>query len=83
MYLHLFYDYLFVSVCIDKLQKNWLSVKCEYVYACLQYGMYLPPVLLALHPILRNLPNKLVHFILDYHPQWVAQLQLPVSDGRH
>ena len=41
------------------------------------------PVLLALHPILRNLPNKLVHFILDYHPQWVAQLQLPASDGRH
>jgi hypothetical protein len=26
------------------------------------------PVLLAMHPILRNLPNKLVHFILDYHP---------------
>jgi hypothetical protein len=41
------------------------------------------PVLLALHPILRYLPNKLVHFILDYHPQWVAQLQLPASDGRH
>jgi hypothetical protein len=41
MYLYVFCEYLFVSVCIDKLQKNWLSVKCEYVYVCLQYGMYL------------------------------------------
>ena len=47
-------------------------------------GSDLPqPTLLAKHPILANLPNKLVHFILDYHPDWVAQLQLPPSDGRH
>jgi hypothetical protein len=38
----------------------------------------------AQHPILRNLPNNLVHFLLDYHhPDWVAHLQLPASDGRH
>ena len=47
-------------------------------------GSALPkPALLVMHPILRNLPNKLVHFLLDYHPEWVAQLQLPASDGRH
>ena len=47
-------------------------------------GSDLPqPTLLAKHPILANLPNKLVHFILDYHPSWVARLQLPASDGRH
>ncbi len=37
----------------------------------------------ARHPILTYLPNKLVHFILDYHPSWVASLQLPASDDRH
>ena len=41
------------------------------------------PVLVTVLPILRFLPNKLVHFLLDYHPNWVAQLQLPASDGRH
>ena len=41
------------------------------------------PALLVMHPILRNLPNKLVHFLLDYHPDWVSRLQLPASDGRH
>lgn len=50
MYLYVFCEYLFVSVCIDKLQKNWLSVKCEYVYVCLQYGMYLY-VLSAYHVV--------------------------------
>jgi hypothetical protein len=33
----------------------------------------------AQHAILRNLPNKLVHFLLDYHPDWLAHLQLPAS----
>jgi hypothetical protein len=43
------------------------------------------PALLVMHPILRNLPNKMAHFLLDYHwhPEWVAKLQLPASDGRH
>ena len=50
MYLYVFCEYLFVSVCIDKLQKNWLSVKCEYVYVCLQYCMYLY-VLSAYHVV--------------------------------
>jgi hypothetical protein len=45
-------------------------------------GLPEPPVLKD-HPILRNLRNKLVHFILDYFPNWVASLQLPASDGRH
>jgi hypothetical protein len=33
--------YLYVLIKLNKLQKNWLSVKCEYVYVCLQYDMYL------------------------------------------
>jgi hypothetical protein len=41
------------------------------------------PALFVMHPILHNLPNKLVHFLLDYHPDWVSRLQLPASDGRH
>ena len=41
------------------------------------------PPLLKDHPILRNLTNKLVCFILDYFPNWIARLQLPASDGRH
>jgi hypothetical protein len=41
------------------------------------------PPMLKMHPILHYLPNKLVHFILDYFPNWVASLQLPASDGRH
>jgi hypothetical protein len=41
------------------------------------------PPMLTMHPILHYLPNKLVHFILDYFPNWVASLQLPPSDGRH
>ncbi len=41
------------------------------------------PTLLARLPILAYLPNKLVHFLVDYHPDWLARLHLPASDGRH
>jgi hypothetical protein len=41
------------------------------------------PILLVLAPFLRYLPQKLVHFFVDYHPDWIAQLQLPASDGTH
>ena len=41
------------------------------------------PHLLTMMPMLQYLPNKLVHFVLDYHPDWIARLQLPTSDGTH
>ena len=41
------------------------------------------PHLLTMMPMLQYLPNKLVHFVLDYHPDWIARLQLPPSDGTH
>jgi hypothetical protein len=42
----------------------------------------MPPLLSQL-PMLSYLPNKLVHFLLDYHPRWIASLGLPASDGTH
>ena len=42
----------------------------------------MPPLLSQLS-MLRYLPNKLVHFLLDYHPRWIARLGLPASDGTH
>ena len=41
------------------------------------------PLMLNLMPILAYLPQKLVHFVVDYHPDWISQLQLPASDGLH
>ena len=41
------------------------------------------PVMLSLFPNLSYLLQKLVHFVVDYHPDWIARLQLPASDGRH
>ena len=41
------------------------------------------PYLISLSPMLQYLPNKLVHFVLDYYPDWVASLRLPPSDGSH
>ena len=41
------------------------------------------PHLLSLMPVLHYLSNKLVHFVLDYHPDWIADLRLPPSDGSH
>ena len=47
-------------------------------------GSHLPkPPLLSQLPMLLYLPNKLVHFLLDYHPRWIARLGLPASDGTH
>jgi hypothetical protein len=41
------------------------------------------PVMLSLFPSLSYLPQKLVHFVVDYHPTWISHLQLPSSDGSH
>ena len=47
-------------------------------------GSGLPePTLLTLLPLLHFLAHKLVHFVVDYHPDWVASLSLPPSDGTH
>ena len=36
MYLYVFCEYLFVSVCIDKLQKTWKLAKCEMcIWVCM------------------------------------------------
>ena len=40
------------------------------------------PLLHGLMPMLQYLPQKVVHFILDYHPAaWIAGLDLAPSDG--
>ena len=41
------------------------------------------PLLHSLMPTLQYLPQKLVHFLLDYHPAWIAGLGLAPSDGTH
>jgi hypothetical protein len=41
------------------------------------------PTLLANYPLLSYLSNKIVHFLVDYHPDWIAQLGLPPTDGLH
>ncbi len=41
------------------------------------------PVMLDLFPCLSYLPQMLVHFVVDYHPDWIAELHLPASDGKH
>ena len=47
-------------------------------------GSGLPePTLLSRLPVLHFLAHKLVHFVVDYHPDWVASLGLPPSDGTH
>ena len=47
-------------------------------------GTGLPePTLLSRLPLLHFLALKLVHFVVDYHPEWVASLCLPPSDGTH
>ena len=35
------------------------------------------------HPILKSLAAKIVHFIVDFHMDWIESLQLPPSNGRH
>ena len=47
-------------------------------------GTGLPePTLLSRLPLLHFLALKLVHFFVDYHPDWIASLRLPPSDGTH
>ena len=41
------------------------------------------PALLRDYPVLSYLSNKLVHFLVDYHPDWIARLRLPPTDGLH
>ena len=41
------------------------------------------PLLHGLMPMLQYLPQKLVHFILDCHPGWLAGLGFAPSDGSH
>ena len=35
------------------------------------------------HPILGELGPKIVHFLVDYHPDWLLSLGLPSSAGNH
>ena len=35
------------------------------------------------HPILQSLGPKIVHFIVDFHMDWIGSLNLPASDGQH
>ena len=35
------------------------------------------------HPITDQLGPKIVHFLMDYHSDWFASLQLPSSTGKH
>ena len=35
------------------------------------------------HPITDQLGPKIVHFLIDYHSDWFASLQLPSSTGKH
>ena len=35
------------------------------------------------HPITDQLGPKIVHFLMDYHSDWFASLQLPPSTGKH
>ncbi len=49
-------------------------------------GSRLPEPLLSRLPLLHFLAPKLVHFVVDYHPDWIASLrlpELPPSDGTH
>jgi hypothetical protein len=41
------------------------------------------PAWRSAHPILDNLGAKLVHFLVDYHHDWFASLDLEKSDGKH
>ena len=47
-------------------------------------GSGLPePKLVSLLPMIQFLAHKIVHFVVDYHPNWVSSLSLPPSDGSH
>ena len=42
-----------------------------------------PPQWRLEHPILKFLGPKIVHFIVDFHMDWIGSLNLPASDGQH
>jgi hypothetical protein len=47
-------------------------------------GSGLPePTLFSRLPLLHFLSHKIVHFVVDYRPDWITSLQLPPSDGTH
>ena len=41
------------------------------------------PEFLAQHRVLAFLGKKICHFIHDFHPDWIARLCLPPSNGQH
>ena len=41
------------------------------------------PAYLDQHKLLAFLGKKICHFIHDFHPDWIARLGLPVSNGQH
>ena len=41
------------------------------------------PAPLVAHRILDELGAKIVHFLVDYHPDWFSSLGLPSSAGKH
>ena len=43
----------------------------------------LQPELLAKHRILKYMSKKICCFIHDFHPDWIARLNLPDSNGEH
>ncbi len=43
----------------------------------------LQPEKLAAHQISAFLGKKICCFVHDFHPDWIARLNLPVSDGLH
>ena len=41
------------------------------------------PRFLDQQPCLAFLSNKVVHYLVDYHPEWLDTLKLPPTDGKH
>ncbi len=82
------------SVSLD-LRKGWTNMRTLHMTRAGNLGLSMvelawtagsglpEPLLLSLMPMLQYLPQKLVHFVLDYHPRWIAGLGLPTFDGTH
>ena len=41
------------------------------------------PDVLVKHPFLAWIPNKVVHYLVDYHSEWLEPLDIPASNGEH
>jgi hypothetical protein len=41
------------------------------------------PSILATHPFIAWIPNKVVHYLVDYHSEWLDPLDIPESNGEH